>query len=70
MIFNIIISILLAIIGILYIVYGFEQHKREEMKQAAQNRFDRSGFSQSNLFIIFGAFSLVIALLNYIKILL
>lgn len=45
MIFNFIISILLAIIGVLYIAYGLEQYRQEEMKQAAQNRFDRKGFT-------------------------
>ncbi len=70
MIFNFIISILLAIIGVLYIAYGLEQYRQEEMKQAAQNRFDRKGFYHSNLSIIFGVFSLVIALLNYMKVLL
>ena len=70
MIFNFIISILLAIIGVLYIAYGFEQYRQEEMRQASQNRFDRKGFYHSNLSIIFGVFSLVIALLNYMKVLL
>lgn len=70
MIFDFIVSILLAIIGVLYITYGFEQHREERMKQAAQNRFDKKGFYHSNLSIIFGAFSFVIALLNYMKILL
>ena len=33
MIFNFIISILLAIIGVLYIAYGLEQYRQEEMNK-------------------------------------
>lgn len=69
-IFNTVIAVLLGIIGILYIVYGYEQHRQEEMKQAAQNRFDREGFSQYYLSIIFGSFSLVMSFLTLIKVIL
>ena len=69
-VFNLVSAILLAIIGVLYIVYGYEQHKREEMEQAAQNRFDREGFFQSYLSIIFGSFSLVMSFLTLIKVML
>lgn len=69
-IFNLVSAILLAIIGVLYIVYGYEQHKREEMEQAAQNRFSREDFFQSYLSIIFGSFSLVMSLLTLMKVML
>lgn len=69
-IFNTVVAVLLCIIGILYIVYGYEQHRQEEMKQAAQNRFDREGFFQSYLSIIFGSFSLVMSLFTLIKVML
>lgn len=69
-IFNAVVAVLLGIIGILYIVHGYEQHKREEMEQAAQNRFDREGFFQSYLSIIFGSFSLVMSLLTLMKVML
>lgn len=69
-VFNLISAILLAIIGVLYIVYGYEQRKREEMEQAAQSRFSREDFFQSYLSIIFGSFSLVMSLLTLIKVML
>lgn len=69
-VFNLVSAILLAIIGVLYIVYGYEQHKRKEMEQAAQNRFSREDFFQSYLSIIFGFFSLVMSLLTLMKVML
>ncbi len=69
-IFNAVVAVLLGIIGILYVVYGYEQHRQEEMKQAAQNRFDRGGYFQSYLSIIFGSFSLVMSLLILMKVML
>lgn len=69
-IFNTIVAVLLGIIGVLYIVYGYEQHRQEEMKQAAQNRFSREDFFQSYLSIIFGSFSLAVSLLTLMKVML